>query len=99
MHFRKEEVDEEADEQTITGAAEDKGASSGGARKRGCSRKRAREAQPVVLVNEPVDEAGGGEGEDNLSDLDDEIDEYILNEEQVSHTPISFLRLFVGPVV
>ena len=56
-------------------------------------RKRARKScpsfrMPVVLANGEVDlqrlgGGGGGGGEETLSDLDDEIDEYILNDEEV----------------
>ena len=38
----------------------------------------------MVLANSVVGEIGGGDDE-NLSDLDDEIDEYILTEEQVTY--------------
>ena len=40
----------------------------------------------MVFANSVVGEIGGGGGgeDENLSDLDDEIDEYILTEEQVT---------------
>ena len=76
----------------------ERGEGEGGTKKRR-PRKRARKS-PVsslqlpaaVFANGLVGDMGGeegGEGDENLSDLDDEIEEYILTEEQV-RLPLSF---------
>ncbi|CAI8051248.1 hypothetical protein GBAR_LOCUS28063 [Geodia barretti] len=77
----------EVNGEEITGAEKGEG-ESGTKRRR--PRKRARKSAvssllPVVFANSVVGEIGGGGGgeDENLSDLDDEIDEYILTEEQV----------------
>ena len=71
-------------------------------------RKRARKTAPssqlpVVFANSLVGEigegggGGGGGEEETLSDLDDEIDEYILTEEQVSLHSFSHTSQILKP--
>ena len=83
--------EEEVNREEITGAErsgeeEEEGGGGDGTKKRR-PRKRARKGVPstlpVVFANEQVGEMGGGE-EETLSDLDDEVAEYILTEEQVN---------------
>lgn len=53
-------------------------------------RKRARSSVvgPVILANEESHHRDGeGEEEAHLSDLDNEVEEYILTEKEVSSTP------------